>query len=70
VVIDLWMPALSGDQVVASLRQNARLKETPVIVISASSDGRQIAFAAGADEFIAKPFDLDNIIATVRKFIR
>jgi DNA-binding response OmpR family regulator len=70
LIIDLWMPALSGEQVITSLRSNERLRKTPVIVLSASSDGRQIAFAAGADDFIAKPFDIDNIINTIKKFLR
>ena len=69
LLIDLWMPALSGDQVITALRANERFKALPVIVISASSDGRQIAFAAGADDFIAKPFDLDSMITSVKKLI-
>jgi DNA-binding response OmpR family regulator len=70
LIIDLWMPALSGEQVITSLRANERLKKTPIIVLSASSDGRQIAFAAGADDFVAKPFDLDCLIATIKKVVR
>jgi CheY-like chemotaxis protein len=70
VVIDLWMLALSGDQVVAVLREIENLKKISVIVISATSDGRQIAFAAGANEFIAKPFDIDNMITTVKRFMK
>jgi len=70
VVIDLWMPLLSGDQVLRTLRGNPQTKNLPVIVISASVDGKAIAMDAGATEFIAKPFDLNELIGCVRGLVQ
>lgn len=69
VLLDLWMPALSGDQVLRSLRKDPITKDVPVIVISASREGREIAAKAGASAFIAKPFDFDELILMVKKMI-
>lgn len=66
VVLDLWMPVLSGDQVLRALRNNPDTKNLPVIVISASREGERIAREAGASGFIAKPFDIDQLIDRVQ----
>ncbi len=69
IVLDLWMPVLSGDQVLRNLRNDPQTKNLPVIVISASTDGRSIAMNAGATEFLAKPFDLDQLIERVKSVL-
>ncbi|QEC80579.1 response regulator [Mucilaginibacter ginsenosidivorax] len=69
ILLDLWMPVLSGDQVLRTLRKNPETKSLPVIVISASREGEKIANDAGADLFLAKPFDLDNLVTTVQEII-
>jgi len=69
VVLDLWMPVLSGDQVLRSLRNDSRTKDLPVMVISASSDGRTIAMNAGANDFVSKPFDLDQLLGRVKALL-
>ncbi|RYY37983.1 MAG: response regulator [Sphingobacteriaceae bacterium] len=67
ILLDLWMPVLSGDQVLRVLRNNPETKNLPVIVISASREGERIAKEAGASGFIAKPFDIDQLIDRVQK---
>ncbi|WP_256003543.1 response regulator [Pedobacter deserti] len=62
LLMDLWMPGLSGDQVLKRLREDERTRETKVIIMSASRDGQSVAMAAGADGFIAKPFDIDALV--------
>jgi CheY-like chemotaxis protein len=69
LLLDLWMPVLSGDQVLKTLRRNPETNELPVIVISASREGKQIAVAAGADDFMAKPFDLDSLLQRIEHYI-
>jgi len=65
VILDLWMPVLSGDQVLKMIRENPSTNDLPVIVISASTDGKEIADQAGATQFLAKPFDVDELINLV-----
>jgi DNA-binding response OmpR family regulator len=65
LLLDLWMPVLSGDQVLRVLKGNADTKDLPVIIISASTEGQKIAQDAGASDFLAKPFDIDQLVTRV-----
>jgi CheY-like chemotaxis protein len=69
VILDLWMPVLSGDQLLHMIRTTPEYSHLPVIIISASTDGERIALNQSASAFIAKPFDYDNLIATVAKLL-
>jgi DNA-binding response OmpR family regulator len=70
ILLDLWMPVLSGDQVLKTIRANPLIAQLPVIVISASRDGKEIAFEAGASDFLAKPFDIDELLEKVRSYLQ
>lgn len=69
ILLDLWMPVLSGDQVLKTLRADENTKQLPVIVISASRDGKEIALDAGATDFVAKPFDIDELLHKIEKYL-
>jgi DNA-binding response OmpR family regulator len=61
VLLDLLLEGRSGFDVLAALREDPRTAATPVVVISASSDVDAHALAAGADHFLAKPFDPNEL---------
>lgn len=65
LLLDLWMPVLSGDQVLKMLKNNPETSSLPVIVISASIEGKDIAAKAGANDFIAKPFDISQLVNSI-----
>lgn len=65
ILLDLWMPMLSGDELIKKIREHEELKEMFVICISASKDGKDVAFQAGANLFIAKPFDINDLLEAV-----
>jgi DNA-binding response OmpR family regulator len=69
LLLDLWMPVLSGDQVLKRLKNNPKTSNLPVIVISASIEGKRIATLSGASDFLAKPFDIDQVIAKVHQHL-
>lgn len=62
IVLDLMLPGQSGLDVLAELRRTDDLADTPVIVISAWSHSDEEAMEAGADRFVAKPFDPDELL--------
>ncbi len=62
LLLDLWMPVLSGDEIVKKLRADPYKKDIPTVVISASQDGKEVAMKAGADLYLEKPFDIDKLI--------
>ena len=69
VILDLQMPMVTGDEIVQQLRANPETNTLPVMVISANRDGRQVAMAAGADSYLAKPFDVTEVLQEVNRFL-
>jgi CheY-like chemotaxis protein len=69
LLLDLWMPFMTGDEVLKSIRLSEDIKDLPVIVLSASVDGSDIAEDAGANAFIAKPFDMNDLIYKVKRLL-
>jgi DNA-binding response OmpR family regulator len=69
VLLDLGLPDIDGLQVLAMIRG---LGSTPVIVITAQDDDKTIvrALDAGADDYVVKPFGLDQIDARMRAVLR
>lgn len=70
VVLDLQLPTGSGLDVIQRLKSFSRAGEIPILVVSGSTDehGAQFALSAGADRFLAKPPDLDRLVAELRHF--
>lgn len=70
IILDLNLPKLSGLELIAQLRQAQN--QTPVIMLTARSQvyNKLEGFTAGADDYITKPFHLDELIARVRAVIK
>ena len=69
IVLDLMLPRKSGVEVLADLRGDRDIGDTPVVVITAWTHAQQAAVAAGADRFVAKPFDPDELKAVVDELL-
>ncbi|KAA0127273.1 response regulator [Chryseobacterium sp. SN22] len=69
LIVDLWMPVMSGDEVIRKIRGDKEVRSLPIMVMSASRDGEGIAFEAGADRFISKPFDIGAFVSKVEELI-
>jgi DNA-binding response OmpR family regulator len=71
VVLDLWLPGLTGSGVLRVLRANRRLDRVPVIVLSGVPEvkDREGLLSFGADEVLEKPIAPDRLVAEVRKWI-
>jgi two-component system OmpR family response regulator len=69
VVLDVMLPRLDGWQVLARLRQR---KKTPVLMLTARdrSADRVRGLDTGADDYVAKPFDLPELLARLRALLR
>jgi DNA-binding response OmpR family regulator len=65
IVLDLMLPGKNGLELLADIRRAEDGARTPVVVISAWSDSDAAAREAGADRFVAKPFEPDALRATV-----
>ena len=69
IVLDVMLPGLSGIEVLEALRTDADLRETRVVVITAWSHAELEAQVAGADRFVSKPFDPDDLSAAVEELL-
>ncbi|MFN0196645.1 MAG: response regulator transcription factor [Planctomycetaceae bacterium] len=69
VVLDLMLPKLDGWSVLKSLRKT---KTTPVLILSARDElkDRITGLDSGADDYLIKPFELDELSARIRALIR
>ncbi|MEU6088338.1 response regulator [Streptomyces sp. NPDC047085] len=69
VLLDLGLPDMDGVEVIKTLRGWTRV---PIIVLSArqSSDEKVAALDAGADDYITKPFSMDELLARLRAAVR
>ena len=69
VILDLGLPDLDGVQVIEGLRGWTRV---PIIVLSGRADpgGKVGALDAGADDYVTKPFHMDELLARVRSALR
>lgn len=72
ILLDFSMPGLSGPQVAERVRREPRLTATPIILLTASTEADHVeqAFAAGADDYVTKPFDRRILTARIESMIR
>ena len=65
IVLDLMLPGRSGFDLLEEIRRTNELEQTPVVVVSAWVHAEVTAVAGGADRFVGKPFDPDELHAAV-----
>ena len=65
ILLDIWMSGTDGRDVCKALKRQALTKDIPVIMISASPDLENSAKEAGADDFLEKPFDMDDLLGKI-----
>jgi CheY-like chemotaxis protein len=61
IITDVLMPVLDGIELVRRLKSDTATRDIPIIVVAAWQERRNLALAAGADDFVDKPFDLDDL---------
>lgn len=69
ILLDIRMNETNGSDLCRSYKQNKRTADVPVVLISANLDVDEIALECGADEFLAKPFELKDILHLAQKYM-
>ena len=72
VILDLMLPDLSGTEVCRELRSDARLRDLPVLMLTAKAEevDRVVGFELGADDYVTKPFSPRELALRVRAILR
>jgi two-component system, OmpR family, lantibiotic biosynthesis response regulator NisR/SpaR len=69
IIMDLHMPGTTGEVFIRDLRRDGRA-DVPVVLMTADSVSAKALEAEGIASCLLKPFDLDDLLACVAKFIR
>lgn len=70
ILLDIWMPVISGDQILRELKADPVTSAIPVLMYSASTEGQAIAAASGANSFLSKPFDINELLERVEMLLK
>jgi len=71
VLLDMMMPDMDGYEGLGLFRNDPLLKELPVIAVTAQAmkGDREKCLAAGANEYVSKPINIDRLLAIMHQFI-
>ena len=67
VLLDIWMPMLSGVELCMMLKDSDKFKNIPVVLLSASNRVKKISKKCRADDYLTKPFDMEALIKVIKK---
>ena len=72
ILLDIAMPGMTGIEFLHEIRRSPRLSKIPVIMLTSMSDRQYIndAYAAGAVDYITKPFDEVELTSRLRRYVR
>lgn len=71
IILDLMMPEPDGFKVCRMLRADSRFMLTPILIITAldDTDSRIVAFGAGADDYLIKPYNVDELVSIIKALL-
>lgn len=72
ILMDIFMPGMSGIEACRQIKANDRFRDTPIIMVTVKTDPveLQLAFAAGAMDYVAKPINKIELLTRVRSVLR
>lgn len=68
ILLDLLLGGVNGTAVAYSLKSNPNTSAIPIIMLSAHPTAAAEAQKCGADDFIAKPFDIDELLEKINRY--
>ncbi|MBA3723571.1 MAG: response regulator transcription factor [Candidatus Levybacteria bacterium] len=69
ILLDIWMGDVDGRDICKQLKNQVSTMDIPIIMISARANAEKSALSSGADAFIAKPFEMDDLLKKIGQHI-
>lgn len=72
IILDVMMPKMDGFEVCKNMRKNPSTKDVPIILLTAKGtiDDKITGFNSGADDYLVKPFDIQELMVRMRALLR
>lgn len=67
ILLDMWLSGEDGRDICKKLKENEITRNIPVVIMSASRGLEETAIQSGANAFIAKPFEIDDMISKLNQ---
>lgn len=69
LLLDIWMSGVDGREICREIKRDKEMSKIPVIMVSASRDVSRSSKESGAEEFLPKPFEMDELLQKVGKYL-
>ncbi|AZA73736.1 response regulator [Chryseobacterium indoltheticum] len=69
ILMDYLIPEIGGAEAIKTLRNNQKFNKVPVILVSATTNIAKIKNTSGANDYLRKPFDIDDLETIVNKYL-
>jgi DNA-binding response OmpR family regulator len=70
IIMDMLLSGANGTEVCASLKRETATASIPIMMISAHPNAKEMCLHAGADDFISKPFEMEDILSRISMLVR
>lgn len=72
IILDVMMPKINGYKISRLLKFDKKYKDIPILMVTARSqeEDKLIGEETGADEYITKPFEMEDVLSRVNKYLR
>ena len=69
IIMDMLLSGVNGVDVCSDLKKDAKTINIPIVMISAHPSAKDMCLGAGADDFIAKPFDMQDMLSRIGRLL-
>jgi len=69
LLLDIWMSGMDGSEICRHLKNQQETRDLPIIMLSANIDIHKMSSQCGANGYLPKPFDINELVATIRRHL-
>ena len=72
IILDLMLPKMNGYKIARLLKFDQKYKNIPIIMLTAKAQesDKKLGFQTGADEYMTKPFEFDELLSTIERHLK